>query len=207
VNLRAWWASVALSAGSVPWLIAGDQAILDGVRNASPIWIVGLMQWVTWLGHGAVDIGIPVAIGLAAWRRGGRAALHRGLAGGGAVAAAGLADQILKNLLCRARPSAAMAGAFLVGFPCVPAPYALASFPSGHATTAFALATLLGIWYPGWRWPALLLAGGVGLSRVVLGSHFPSDVIAGGVLGAAVALAAAQFIPGVRRCRSGEGDQ
>jgi undecaprenyl-diphosphatase len=117
-----------------------------------------------------------------------------------------LIDQILKNLLCRARPSAAAAGAFFVGFPCVPAPYALASFPSGHATTAFALATLLGIWYPGWRWPALVLAGAVGLSRVVLGSHFPSDVVAGGVLGMSMVLLAVRSVRDLRPGRRAEGE-
>jgi undecaprenyl-diphosphatase len=104
------------------------------------------------------------------------------------VAVAGILDQVVKNLTCRARPSAEVAGAFLVDFPCFPAPYDLAAFPSGHATMAFALATLLSLWYPRWRGGFLAVAALVGWSRVVLGSHFPSDVLAGAVLGCAVVL-------------------
>jgi undecaprenyl-diphosphatase len=95
---------------------------------------------------------------------------------------------VLKNLTCRARPSAEGAGAFLVDFPCFPAPYELASFPSGHATTAFALATLLSLWYPRGTAGLVALAALVGWSRVVLGSHFPSDVLGGAILGCAVVL-------------------
>ncbi len=158
--------------------------------------LVGLMGWVTWLGYGLVDIAIPLAIGLRAWWRADAAALRRGLLGGLAVALAGILDQLLKNLVCRARPNAAAAGAFLAVFPCFPAPYALASFPSGHATTAFALATVLSLWYPKgwWAWGAL--AALVGWSRIVLGSHFPSDVLAGAVLGCAVVLVCVRWWPG-----------
>jgi undecaprenyl-diphosphatase len=116
--------------------------------------------------------------------------------GGLAVALAGIGDQLLKNLLCRARPNAAGAGEFFAAFPCVPVPYALASFPSGHATTAFALATVLSLWYPRGRWVWGAGAVLVGWSRIVLGSHFPSDVLAGAVLGAAVVLGCVWWWPG-----------
>jgi len=173
-----------------------DHDLMVALRPADQSWLVAVMQWGTWLGYGLVDIAIPVAIGLRAWRRGDVAGRRRGLAGGLAVALAGIVDQLLKNLLCRARPNAATAGAFLARFPCFPAPYALASFPSGHTTTAFALATVLSLWYPRgwWAW-----GGGavlVGWSRIVLGSHFPSDVLAGAVLGVAVVLGCARWWPG-----------
>jgi membrane-associated phospholipid phosphatase len=57
------------------------------------------------------------------------------------------------------------------------------SFPSGHATTAFALAVVLGFLAPRWLWPALALAAAVGVSRVGLGVHYPSDVLAGAIVG------------------------
>ncbi|MGN6683243.1 MAG: phosphatase PAP2 family protein [Devosia sp.] len=57
------------------------------------------------------------------------------------------------------------------------------SFPSGHATTAFALATVLGFLSERWFYPALVLAAVIGVSRVALGVHYPSDVLAGAVVG------------------------
>lgn len=59
------------------------------------------------------------------------------------------------------------------------------SFPSGHATTAGALAVALGLLFPRFRW---LLVAGFALaiiSRPSIGKHYPSDVLAGGLFGAA----------------------
>lgn len=57
------------------------------------------------------------------------------------------------------------------------------SFPSGHSNTAFSAATLLLLRFGAHFWPAFLVAGLVGYGRVSMGAHFPSDVIAGGLLG------------------------
>lgn len=57
------------------------------------------------------------------------------------------------------------------------------SFPSGHTTTAFALATVLSFLSPRWRVPVFGVAALVGVSRVVLGMHYPSDVLGGAILG------------------------
>ena len=149
-----WWIGLAVGALLLPGAVVLERDLMVALRPHDQSWLVGVMQWVTWLGYGLADIAIPVAIGLRAWWRGDTAGGRRGLMGGLAVALAGIVDQLLKNLLCRARPNAAGAGAFLAMFPCFPAPYALASFPSGHTTTAFALATVLSLWYPRrwWVW-------------------------------------------------------
>jgi len=57
------------------------------------------------------------------------------------------------------------------------------TFPSGHATLAFAFFVVLGAMFPRGRWWFLLLAAGTAASRVLMGEHFLSDVIAGAGVG------------------------
>jgi undecaprenyl-diphosphatase len=57
------------------------------------------------------------------------------------------------------------------------------SFPSGHSTTAFAVAVTLGCCYPEIRPVLMALAANVAVSRVVIGMHFVTDVLVGSGMG------------------------
>ena len=69
------------------------------------------------------------------------------------------------------------------------------SFPSGHATTSFACATVLAFAVPRLRMPLFALAAAIAWSRVYVGVHYPLDVLAGALLGAAIGIAVFRVLP------------
>jgi membrane-associated phospholipid phosphatase len=103
-----------------------------------------------------------------------------------AVALPSLLVTIVKRLIGRARPLRIEDSDIYFS------PFAwrvdFASLPSGHSTTAFAGAVALGALFPGARAALWIYAGIIALSRVVLTVHYPSDVIAGAVIGGCGAL-------------------
>jgi membrane-associated phospholipid phosphatase len=95
--------------------------------------------------------------------------------------AGGITDGI-KSLIERPRP-AIVAGVPLDTTDSVFGKSQLQSFPSGHTTTAFALATSLALIYTHARGYFFLLAMLVGLQRVITQAHYPSDVLVGAMIG------------------------
>ncbi len=67
------------------------------------------------------------------------------------------------------------------------------SFPSGHSTTAFAVAFSLGSFYPEIMPILLVLAANVAVSRIVIGMHYLSDVVVGSGMGVLLGYAAFRF--------------
>ena len=65
------------------------------------------------------------------------------------------------------------------------------SFPSGHTITAFSVAVSLATFYPAMLFGLLFCAFSVALSRILLGMHFLSDVLAGAAIGSALGYASA----------------
>jgi undecaprenyl-diphosphatase len=63
------------------------------------------------------------------------------------------------------------------------------SFPSGHTMSAFSMSLVVSYFYPALEAPLLFLALSIAVSRIVLGMHFLSDVLAGAVLGVALGCA------------------
>src|SRR6266550_4532316 len=64
------------------------------------------------------------------------------------------------------------------------------SFPSGHTMTACSIALVISYFYPSLEFALVFLALNIAVSRIVLGMHFLSDVLAGIVLGVALGCAA-----------------
>lgn len=105
----------------------------------------------------------------------------------------------LKRTVCRDRPCVALSGVTARVFG-TPHDY---SFPSGHSAGTFAFTVFIALAIAHSSLPKatrialvavlLVLAVGVGISRIVLGVHFPGDVAAGAVLGSAVALIGARI--------------
>lgn len=99
-----------------------------------------------------------------------------------AVALSGLITDLIKPLVGRLRPKLLLE-ANLFGFDPFRIGYEYNSFPSGHATTVFALAAALSFFFPRWRLPLFSFAAVVGLSRIIVGAHYLSDVMAGAYVG------------------------
>lgn len=96
---------------------------------------------------------------------------------GAAVAAAHGGNIVVKRVVRRPRPD-------LPGLPARGRTPSQLSFPSAHAASSFAAATAFGPLLPKLPWRSV--GATMGLSRVVLGVHYPSDVLAGALLGVLV---------------------
>ncbi len=138
-------------------------------------WLTGVMRFLTSLANGGV-IWIVLAAILLCFKR------YRKT--GTAMAVALLigylvTNLILKNLVVRVRPYDA-----IVGLQALIAPLRDSSFPSGHATCSIAAGFVMLRGTPRYLGiPAFVLAVLICLSRLYLGVHYPTDVLAGALIG------------------------
>ncbi len=151
-------------------------------------WLNPIFEGLSRLGTlGLVWIAIALVLALA-WRRYGVLLLTAVVVG-----AADLSATALKSAFDVERPSSRYA----TPKPLVRAPHD-GSFPSGHAATSFAAATILSAARPRWTPGFFLLALAIGFSRVYVGVHYPLDIVGGAALGAAVSTVLL-LLAGVRR--------
>lgn len=168
---------------------SSDLAILPAFAlqdGQSPAWLISATQWLSWTGGGLQRYIFVGLLGLLVgfwrtWR-----------VGAGLVLASlfsSVLSDIFKVYFDRPRPT-------LV--PHLDAVNNL-SYTSGHSTSAMAVYLFLALVAPPhqrllWMVPMLLLAIATGVSRMMLGVHYPTDLVGGWMLGGAFAIAAAQIV-------------
>ncbi len=152
-------------------MIAYDALVMNAIHGVAAERYDAGMRMISKLGQnrGVVPLDIVLLVFLMARHRWARAQFWVAAVGGAALFAL-----IANQLFVRARPDL-----------WITLPETTSSFPSSHAMGSMAAvaALVLLLWPTRWRWP-MLLAGTVfvflvGLSRVYLGEHYPSDIVAG----------------------------
>ena len=136
------------------------------------------------LGSGVVPLGACATVAVLSHVRGRSLLRTTGTLGAIAFVVAGLVEFSLKRLVGRYRPDAGMEVLAMLGPSIHPD---VDSFPSGHATSVFAVATVFASAYPRLGWLFYAVAAAIAAGRVYLARHYVSDVLAGAVTGIVVA--------------------
>lgn len=150
------------------------------------------LHWLTWLMKSASRLGdwpLWVVTGLCLFARGDQRCQLTALAAALAVGLSVLFFKTVKNLVGRPRPFESWQG--LPSLAPVPDKF---SFPSGHTMTAFAVWAVLLQGLPVLSPPFLAMALLIGVSRVFLGMHYPTDVLVGALLGSALGFGTAGML-------------
>ncbi len=156
-------------------LSSAELTILDWIAlHCHTPWLDAVVPWITRLGDGGI-LWIILALVLLILPKerlvGAQAALAL-------ILHVVLCNLLVKNLVGRIRPfELAGIDQLLVALPDDP------SFPSGHSAASFAVVTVLFCNKHPLRWPALIAAVLIALSRLYLYVHYPTDVLAGVLLG------------------------
>jgi undecaprenyl-diphosphatase len=175
-----------MAASVLHWLSASDHRLMRRVnRWTPPRWMRLWMVAATRGGDGWLWYAMGTVVALAGGPERFRAVLAAVLA-----VAVGIALFLQLKRACNRRR------------PCTMEPHCWAtllppdqfSFPSGHTITAFAMAVSLSVFYPPLLIGLLFCALSVALSRILLGMHFLSDVLAGAAIGSVLGYTAAALL-------------
>ena len=141
-----------------------------------------ILPFLTDMNRNPIGIAIYAILWLLLLTKGGR---HGRIAALLLIPTIALSDQLsssfLKFIVDRTRPCHELANVHLLvgcgsGY----------SFPSSHAVNNFAAAVVLSYFMPRWTWGFICYASIIAFSRIYVGVHYPSDVVAGAVIGAVV---------------------
>lgn len=161
-------------------IAAGDRKVMHRVNRWTPPlwvrrWMVGASRAGDGWGWGLIGLGVLLWGGSRRFK-----ALEACVI---SVAAGQLLFNVLKRVTGRARPCATDSHCWATLLP--PDRF---SFPSGHTITAFAVAVPIGLFYPALLAGLTFCAMSVASSRILLGLHYLSDVIAGIAIGCLIGM-------------------
>lgn len=148
--------------------------LLLNLRGSRPLWLDRLMLVFTQVGSGFFALGLALLLYLFGPRLLGYELMLGTLS-------LWMVVEILKLVVNRSRPFKRLTQARILGLRAIGR-----SFPSGHTSQAFFMATLVTQHFHANVWAALLLyalAVMVGVTRMYVGAHYPRDVLAGAILG------------------------
>jgi undecaprenyl-diphosphatase len=161
------------------WMHQMDSALCIRVNRTSHNRLVrNWFRLVSRLGDGVFWYAVMLGIIISQGDTGVVPVLHMGLAG----LTGTLVYKWIKGKASRPRPYEVHQDIWLSG-----TPLDRFSFPSGHTLHAVAFCLVALFYYPALAWLLVPFTLMVGMSRVILGLHYPSDVLAGAVIGSLIA--------------------
>jgi membrane-associated phospholipid phosphatase len=148
--------------------------LLLNLRGTRPAWLDKLMVVITQVGSGFFALGLALLLYLF----GPRLLSYELMLG---TLSLWMIVEMVKFIVNRSRPFIHLTQARILGFRAIGR-----SFPSGHTSQAFFMATLVSQHFHANAWVVLVLyvlALTVGITRMYVGAHYPRDVLAGAILG------------------------